>query len=62
LDYCVYQAYADWLISEGQQDKATGMYAIAQKKMDDQFDKIERQMGQVPTMTVSTHLTSRPTW
>jgi hypothetical protein len=62
LDYCVYQSYADWLIADGAQDKAAGMYSIAQKKMDDQYDVLERQMKQVPDMEVATHLTSRPTW
>jgi len=40
-------------------DKATGAYAIAQGKMDTEFDKRERQMGDVLPMKVSTHLTSR---
>ena len=57
--FCVYQTFADWLISDGQQDKAVGMYSIAQSKMDTEFDKRERQMGDVFPMKVSTHLTSR---
>jgi hypothetical protein len=59
FQYCVYQSYGDWLISDGQMDKATGAYAIAQGKMDTEFDKRERQMGDVLPMKVSTHLTSR---
>lgn len=59
LQFCIYQAYGDWLISDGQMDKAQGAYAIAESKMQDQFDKNERQMNVLPPMTVSTHLTSR---
>ena len=59
LQYCVYQAYGDWLISDGQMDKSVGAYTIAQSKMDTEFDKMERQQGDVLPMKVSTHLTSR---
>ena len=46
-------------ISDGQIDKAAAMYAVAQKKMDDEFDKIERQMGEIIPLKVTTHVTSR---
>ena len=59
FQYCVYQSYGDWLISDGQMDKATGAYGIAQDKMNTEFDKRERQMGDVLPMKVATHLTSR---
>lgn len=59
FEYCVFQSYADWLISDGQQDKAAGMYAIAKDRMDDQFDKQERQMGKVQPIRVQTHLTTQ---
>ena len=39
--------------------KAAAMYAVAQKKMDDEFDKIERQMGEIIPLKVTTHVTSR---
>jgi hypothetical protein len=59
FQYCVYQAFGDWLISDGQMDKGPGAYAIAQDKMDTEFDKMERQQGDLPPMKVATHLTSR---
>lgn len=62
LQYAIYQSYADWLISDGQNDKAGGMYAVAKSKMDSEAEKIERQGGQVLPMKVSTHLTSRAAW
>lgn len=59
LDFCTFNAYGDWLISDGQLEKAQAAYAIAQSKMDDQFDIFERQGGQVLPMNVGTHLTAR---
>lgn len=59
FEYTVFQTYADWLISDGQQDKAAGMYSIAQSKMDDQLDKLERQSGQVLPIKVQSHLTAQ---
>lgn len=59
FNYVVYQAYGDWLISDGQMDKANGAYAIAQKRMDDQFDRLERQMGDVMPCKTQTHLTAQ---
>ena len=56
FDHCLYQSLGDWLTSDGQQDKAMGIYALAQTKMDDQFDIVERQMASVLPMTVQTHL------
>lgn len=52
----LYQSFADWLISDGQQDKAVGMYAVADSKLQDEFDRQERQMGRVMPWIVSTHL------
>lgn len=52
----LYQSFADWLISDGQQDKAVGMYAVADSKLQDEFDKQERQMGRIMPWVVSTHL------
>lgn len=62
FQYAIYQAYGDWLIADGQLDKATGAYTIAQKKMDDQFDLRERQEGDVLPMKVQTHLTAQQRW
>lgn len=56
--YALYQSFADWLISDGQQDKAVGMYAIATEKLQDEFDRQERQMSSILPWQVSTHLTS----
>lgn len=62
LQYCTYQAYADWLISDGQMDKAQAAYGIAESKMNDQFDVIERQMNAISPLKMATHLTSRPAY
>lgn len=62
LQFCIYQAYGDWLISDGQLSKAAAAYAIAEGKMGDQFDLCERQMNAMSPMVVSTHLTSRPAY
>lgn len=52
----LYQSFADWLISDGQQDKAVGMYSVADSKLQDEFDKQERQNGRIMPWVVSTHL------
>jgi len=62
LQYCTYQAYADWLISDGQMDKAQAAYGIAESKMNDQFDVIERQMNAISPLKMQSHLTSRPAY
>lgn len=62
LQYCTYQAYGDWLTSDGQMDKAQAAYAIAELKMGDQFDVIERQMNSISPLKVQSHLTSRPAY
>lgn len=60
FQYCVYRAFADWLVSDGQQEKAVGMYAVAQEKMNDEFDVIERQMGDVAFPTrMQTHVSAQ---
>lgn len=62
LQFTIYQAYGDWLISDGQLEKASGAYAIAETKMGDQFDLCERQMNVMSPMVVTNHLTSRPAY
>ncbi len=62
FQYAIYRAYADWLISDGQNDKSAGAQMMAQKLMDDQFDKRERQMGDVMTMKVQTHVSVQQRW
>lgn len=59
LPYCVYNAYGDWLQTEGQAQKAQAMYAYAQTCMDDENDKQERQGGNIIPWRVNTHLTSQ---
>jgi hypothetical protein len=58
-NYVLWQSYGDWLVSDGQADKAQGAYAMAQKKMDDEFDVLERQMGDVMPTKVQTHVTTQ---
>ena len=57
--YTVYQAYADWLISDGQQEKSVGMYALAQNELDREFDRQERQQGEIQPIRVFTHSTQQ---
>lgn len=57
----VWNAYADWLTSDGQGDKAQIGYANAESKFQDAVDRQERQMEYVAPMKVATHLTSRNT-
>jgi len=57
--YAIYQAYADWLISDGQMDKSVGAFGIAERLMHNEFDVRERQMGDVLPMKTQTHLTAK---
>ena len=59
FEYCVYNAYADWLGTEGQSTKAAAMYQYAQTCIDDENDKQERQSGNIMPWRVSTHVTSQ---
>ena len=62
IQYCIYQAFGDWLISDGQLDKAQAVYGIAETKMGDQLDKVERQMNVMSPLKMQSHLTSRPAY
>jgi hypothetical protein len=55
----VYQAFSDWLISDGQMEKSIGAKVISDRKLDEVFDRNQRQMGQQMPMLVSTHVSSR---
>ena len=59
FDYAVYSSYANWLRMDGQMDKAISADALAQRKLDDETDKQERQQGWVQETVYSTHITSR---
>jgi hypothetical protein len=59
LQYCIYRTFADWLLSDGQQDKATGMLGLAEAKLADAVENQERQMGDVLPTKFQTHVTSR---
>jgi hypothetical protein len=59
FQYCVYRTFADWLVSDGQQDKAAAMQATADQKLADAIEVQERQMGDVLRTKFQTHLTSR---
>jgi len=59
FQYAIYSSYADWLRMDGQTEKAANADALAQRKMDDESDKQERQEGFVLPMSVYTHVTSR---
>lgn len=58
----VYFAYADWLLSDGQQDKAGGMFQLAETKLADQIERETRQQARTGLpLRVSTHVSSRGT-
>lgn len=59
LQYCIYRAYADWLTSDGQLDKADRASAMADRKLADSIEVQERQMGDVLPTKFQTHVTSR---
>ena len=59
LQYCIYRTYADWLISDGQLDKAGKAATLAEQKLADSIEVQERQMGDVLPLKVQTHVTSR---
>lgn len=58
--YLVWQTYGDWLQQDGQADKASGAYAMALMKKDDELDRQERQQYDIMPMQVSTHVSSQP--
>lgn len=62
FQYAIYQAYSDWLLSDGQNDKAMGARSIADGLMDDEFDVLERQQAVTMPTRTQTHLSSQPRW
>jgi len=60
FEYVVHSAYADWLRSDGQNDKAAQADEYAKDLQDAATLKLERQQRFVPQLVVQTHLTSRP--
>lgn len=62
LQYSLYSAFSDWLISDGQVDKAMQMKGTAEDKKGTEFDKQQRQMDCLSPMIVTNHLTSRPAY
>lgn len=55
----IWQTYGDWLIQDGQADKAVQAYGIVEIKKNEEWDRIQRQMPDSFQMTVSTHVTSQ---
>ena len=55
----IWQTYGDWLIQDGQADKALQAYSIVEVKKNEEWDRIQRQMPDSFQMTVSTHVTSQ---
>ena len=55
----IWQTYGDWLIQDGQADKALQAYGIVEVKKNEEWDRIQRQMPDSFQMTVSTHVTSQ---
>jgi hypothetical protein len=55
----VWQTFGDWLVQDGQMDKATQAYQTAELKKLNEWDRIERQMPDNFQMQVFTHGTSQ---
>ena len=62
FQFVLYNAYAQWLMTDGQEDKAESMLAIAESKLADAADKQERQMGFVMVTKMQTHLSAATRW
>jgi hypothetical protein len=60
FEYVLHAAYADWLRSDGQNDKAAQADAQAEEYLQLEHDKLERQQVMLPAVRINTHLTSRP--
>lgn len=59
FQFCVYQAFGDWLMTDGQMDKGQNAYAIAEDKMANEFDRLERQMGDVMPTKWQTYVSAQ---
>lgn len=60
LEYVAFATYADYLRSDGQQDKAYQADSQAEMILIDEYDIMQRQQRYIPTTYYNTHLTSRP--
>ena len=58
-EYVKWNAYGDWLGTEGQAAKAQAAYGIAEDYLMTEHDKQERQAGQIMPWRVNTHVTSQ---
>lgn len=54
----VWQTYGDWLVQDGQADKASQAYQMAEMKRLEEWDRFERQQPNSWQMNVNTHLTA----
>lgn len=59
-DYIIYGSYADWLRSEGQQDKAILAEQEARPYLDDQLEVLDRQSGSHVFTRVLNHSNMQP--
>lgn len=59
FQYVLRQSYADWILSDGQMEKAVGAVQLAEGAMLNFLDVQERQQGFVAPLRVATHLSSR---
>jgi hypothetical protein len=55
----IYRTYSDWLIADGQMEKAPAATMIADRFADQAFDRLERAMAHQSPFRVSTHLSAR---
>ena len=52
-------AFGDWLVSDGQSEKAALHYRMAQGRLDDAIDRQSRQQARDFVFRVNTHTTSQ---
>lgn len=57
----LYYAFCSWLIADGQQDKAAGIQNMADDKLANEFDRLERQAGDVMPIKIQTHVSAQAT-
>lgn len=59
FDYVTYRVYSEWLRVEGHQAQAQLNLQNAERILDDEFDRMERQMGWTLQTKIQTHLSTQ---
>jgi hypothetical protein len=58
MDFIVQAVYAEWLKSEGQQEKSTLQARYAEGALIEEVDRLERQQGTMLPLNIRTHLST----